>query len=205
MFEKGKFLPCIVYNNDGQNHHFFTGFQSARLKLCAYELSKKGSCPSTESERCPYPHEKPTNVVVNQRVCFHELLKGKNKCFCGNRCKFSHKISDKQRNDQEFVAAVRKDKDTRANKCINEFRERGSCTKKTGCSFSHAITDEDRANGDMRKKIQQKEIIMKEKLKSKNESSSSASKNPLVIPIDEFRTMQREFQKIKDMLKKPHP
>ena len=126
---------------------------SERLKICAYELSKKGSCPNTESEGCSYPHKKPTDIVVNQRVCFHELLKGKNKCLRGNRCKFSHKISDVQRNDQVFVAAIRKDKDTRADKCINEFRKQGSCTKKTDCSFSHAITDEDRANENLKKKM----------------------------------------------------
>ena len=80
-------------------------------------------------------------------------------CARGTKCRFSHKIGDEQRNDPAFIDKIRKEKDLKASKCINEFQEEGSCTRGLECPFSHKVSEEDRTNKELRQKMAEKRNI----------------------------------------------
>ena len=99
-------------------------------------------------------------------------------CFRGEgKCKFSHKISPEQRADESFIENVRKIKDEKASKCINEFNQAGSCTKGLFCPFSHNISDNDRQNKLMKKKMADKRSSFHNNKTVKNTSSSGKEVN----------------------------
>ena len=51
-------------------------------------------------------------------------------CQCGDgECQFSHNITDDQRKDEQLVKGYLEEKEEKASKCLNEFREEDSCRK----------------------------------------------------------------------------
>ena len=88
----------------------------------------------------------------------------KGSCSRGEKnCRFSHKISEEERVDVNFLQAQREVKDERASKCINEFQGKGFCRRKDRCPFSHKITEEDRINDALKKSMEEREVIIKKK------------------------------------------
>ena len=119
---------------------------------CAREMVN-GKC--IDMDNCPYPHRSQNLSAVSRgrRVCFRELVEKHSCKRKTGKCKFSHIISDEQRNDPSFVNQMIKEKEEKASKCINEFEAEGRCHKGSKCPFSHAISDEDRKNPELRKRI----------------------------------------------------
>ena len=113
----------------------------------------KGSCPKKE-EGCPYPHHPPEKIRRREKpskICYKEL---KMKNSCGrDKCPFQHDFDDKLRKDEAFLRRIREEKLRRAGKCVNEYRETGSCHNGVDCTFSHVISDEERNDPQLRKKM----------------------------------------------------
>ena len=174
----------------------------ARIGKCAFEMTQKGSCPGESI--CKVSHNRPDSVSVKQghgrRLCFRELMT-KGSCPWGNaKCRFSHKITDEERNDNNFVASQRQEKDEKASKCLNEFRGKGCCNRKDQCPFSHKISDVDRNNEELKKSMREKtEIIKKKKDKSAvgdNESSINNSEEKI------FKDMLNLKKELLDLMAK---
>ena len=102
-----------------------------------------------------------TNKKADRGPCFNEFSLP-NSCKFKEKCMFSHKISEEQRNDSdlktkmELLLKQSKEKsDARKMKtkiCAYEYFEQGSCpfaSKGKGCLFSHIITEETRNNQTM--------------------------------------------------------
>ena len=127
---------------------------SCRIKRCAKEMVD-GVCPNLE--QCPHTH-KSQNPSLNpatkgMRICFRELVEEHSCKRKSGTCKFSHKISEEQRNDPSFLEQARKFKDEKASKCINEFEAVGKCHRGLKCPFSHTISEEDRKNSELKKRM----------------------------------------------------
>ena len=135
---------------------------SRNIKKCAVEMVD-GKCPHINNN-CPYPHKSQcgakASVPRGTRVCFRELME-KGSCRRGeqNKCKFSHKISEEQRNDPDFVDQMIREKDEKASKCINEFAEKGTCSKGAKCPFSHVISEQDRRDKELRRKMEERRSL----------------------------------------------
>lgn len=126
---------------------------SGKIGWCAFEMGCKGSCPKKE-EGCPYPHQPPEKLRRREKpskICYKEL---KMKNSCGrDKCPFQHEFDDKLRKDETFLRRIREEKLKRAGKCVNEYRETGSCHNGVDCTFSHVISDEERNDPQLRKKM----------------------------------------------------
>ena len=75
---------------------------SIQLGKCAFEMTLKGSCLG---DPCKYEHKySKTSLTSEQgtRICFRELA-AKGSCQWKSQCRFSHKITDEQRNDEVFI------------------------------------------------------------------------------------------------------
>ena len=48
---------------------------------------------------------------------------------------------------------MRKEKDAKASKCINEFVAKDKCHRGLKCPFSHSISNEDRKNPELRRRV----------------------------------------------------
>ena len=138
---------------------------SKQLNKCAIEMVD-GKCSNVPS--CSFPHKSQVQprppFDEDARVCFRELV-AKGSCKWGDRCRFSHKISEEQRNDLAFRERVRKIKDEKASKCINEYKEKGKCHRGLDCPFSHTISEEDKQNKDLRQKVADRKNIALGKIK----------------------------------------
>ena len=178
---------------------------SKKYNKCALEMVDK-VCPRKD-DGCPFPHKKvPSPSTLGIRVCFRELMQ-EGSCFRGaENCKFSHKISMEQRNDEGFVEKVRKVKDEKASKCVNEFNLVGSCTKKLCCPFSHSITEEDRKNPVMKKKMLEKRSSFHEKKANpaKPTNTSDHQKESIVNEGAQGLLMQM-MSKVIELLERKNP
>ena len=168
---------------------------SVRIGKCAFEMIQKGSCPGESI--CKVPHNLPRSASVKQdnprRICFRELMKKGSYTWGDKKCRFSHKISDEERNDNNFVASQREEKDEKASKCINEFRGEGCCNRKDQCPFSHKITDLDRNNEALKKSMgERKEIIKKKKEQSTEGEQESSVLNPTEF-FKDMLNLKKEF------------
>ena len=133
---------------------------SKHLNKCAIEMVD-GKCSNMPN--CSFPHKSQVQprppFDKDARVCFRELV-DKGSCKWGDgRCRFSHKISDEQRTDVAFREKVRKIKDEKASKCINEYKEKGKCRRGLDCPFSHTISEEDKQNKELRQKVADRKNI----------------------------------------------
>ena len=80
-----------------------------------------------------------------------------------SRCRFSHKISQEHRDNEDYMTRLRNEKDEKASKCINEFRKVGSCDNRNNCPFSHKITDADRNDSAMKARMKEKIDVLKKR------------------------------------------
>ena len=95
----------------------------------------------------------PQTLCSKGRVCFRELMEERSCKRKNGKCRFSHKISEEQRNDPSFVEQARRLKDEKASKCINEFVADKKCHRGLKCPFSHKISEDDRRNSELRKRM----------------------------------------------------
>ena len=119
------------------------------------------------------------------------------------KCRFSHRITQNERNDENFISLQRKEKDEKASKCINEFRGKDRCWRKELCPFSHNINEEDRNNDSLVKTMDEREtMIIKKKRKSENVANANEAsiENPAEFMKD-MLTLKKEFMKMMEMMK----
>ena len=118
------------------------------------------------------------------------------------RCRFSHKITDEQRNNDVFVENHIKEKDEKASKCLNEFRARNSCRNGNKCPFSHKISDDDRDNNDMRRKMEERCEAMKKRKELQNKQPVAVAAHDSNEWVKEMTALRLEFAEMKkEMLK----
>ena len=179
---------------------------SLRLGKCAFEMSEKGSCPGEPTckvEHCKPipPGEESTHRSSETRVCFRELVK-KDSCQWGEaKCRFSHHISTSQREDTKFIQEKIQEKNEKASKCIYEFRFEGACKNKDLCPFSHAITDQDREDNTIKKSIQEKLSIMKNKNKNVLPKINTNDGQDQAAGVSkEIAALRKEFLQMKQMM-----
>ena len=189
---------------------------SENIGRCAFEMTQAGSCP--DPQRCQFPHtSKPKTVdpakptqSKGSRICFKEL-RVKDSCGRGMRCKFSHTITQEQRNDPEFVNKIKAEKEDRASKCVFEFRGSGACLKGKDCPFSHKISNEDRNNTDLKKKVDERMKVMKNSSTKDGAPNGVTSKfvkenglegNDVSIEKNMLEEMKSMFKEFKELLQK---
>ena len=184
---------------------------SRRLGKCAFEMTERGSCPGEPTCKVVHckpipPEERSAHKACNTRVCFRELTR-KGSCHWGEyKCRFSHKISASQREDTEFIQEKIQEKNEKASKCIYEFRFEGACKNKDFCPFSHAITNQDREDNTIKKNIQEKLAIMKNKQqevqtqKPKTGGEQDQGKADGVVVSKEIAALRQEFHQLKQMM-----
>ena len=136
-----------------------------------------GKCPGLENRVCAYPHRNLPAAPKGRRVCFRELMEEHSCRRKNGKCRFSHVISDEQRNDHLFVNQMIKEKEEKASKCINEFEAKGRCHKGSKCPFSHAISEEDRKNTELRKRVADTKMIVSGKSGVEPKVTSNSMEN----------------------------
>ena len=122
------------------------------------------------------------------------------------KCRFSHKISKEQREDENLVLTQRKEKDEKASMCINEFRKKGDCWRKETCPYSHNITDEDRNNNISKKNMEEKVAVIRRKKEAGiasigNQISRNDTPNQVDAFLKEVIAMKKEFLEVKEFMK----
>ena len=174
---------------------------SLKIGRCAHEMTRKGSCPG----KCNFPHKPPNNKQDQPvqerrgRVCFRELIE-KGSCRWGDsKCRFSHKITEDQRNDQVFLQNNLREKDEKASKCFNEFREKGLCKNGDKCPFSHKITEDERKNDDLKMKMEEKGGVMNKRKELTEESKEAYDPARCV---KEMMNLRKEFAEMKEIMMK---
>ena len=171
---------------------------SQRTGKCAFEMTRKGSCPSESICNTTHNLSHPEGENIPRRICFRELMK-KGSCSRGdNKCRFSHKISDEERTNGEFIRAQRKVKDEKASKCVNEFRQKGYCRRKDKCPFSHKISEDDRGNESLKKSMEERVGII---LKKKDETSQG-SHNTIQDPVEFMKSMLLLKKEVHELMEK---
>ena len=174
---------------------------SVSIGKCAFEMTERGSCPGKPT--CNVPHENPES---RRRICFRELVKEGSCPWGKTKCRFSHQISKEEREDQGFIGLKRQEKDEKASKCINEFRQKGSCRGKGDCPFSHNITDHDRMDNSIQKRMEEKHTAIKNRI-TKKVDGAVPPKGPglsVINQVDvqkEMMTLKEELQSMKEMIK----
>ena len=114
------------------------------------------------------------------------------------KCRFSHKITDEERNDANYVQARRKEKDEKASKCIHEFRSEGGCRNKDRCAFSHKISQEDRNNEILKDSIKEKLSVIRNKQEKKKELDQKVDTS--VNITKDLAMLRKEFLQMKQMM-----
>ena len=140
-------------NNDRKQHKMLE--ISQKIGRCAYDMVKKGSC--IKGDDCSYKHGKLRNAEANSggrrvKFCFKEV-ENSGSCPHGVGCKFSHDITQENRDDENFRRAIREERLSKTSKCVNEYRNPGSCRKGAECTFGHIISDAERKDPALRKKM----------------------------------------------------
>ena len=164
---------------------------STKIEKCAYDMTIKGSCP--EKNECTYPHAtgpRQKSEKKSIRYCFKELLKS-GLCNRGKTCKFSHKISQEQRNDPNFLEERRKEKEETAAKCINEFKGEGLCNRRSQCHFSHQISAQERNDENLKRKMEEREKIVKSKARGDSNGRQNYMKQ-----VEQLREEVKELTKV---------
>ena len=126
--------------------------------------------------------------------CFKEIVKA-GSCPRGRSCRFSHDVSDTNRNDEGFLRKIREEKLAKASKCVNEYRKPGSCFKGPSCSFSHIISEEERNNPELQKKMESKWSFLVEKRKDNNmvnKDNNMVNKDNSMVHESEVSSEMRE-------------
>ena len=90
-----------------------------------------------------------------------------------------------------------KEKDDKASKCLNEFREKGLCKNKDKCPFSHKISDDDRKNDDLVKKMEEKCGVMK---KRKEQTEKPRETFDPSNCLKEMMAIRKEFAEMKELM-----
>ena len=131
---------------------------SEQHKKCAFEFTKKGTCK--EKDHCAHCAQESQQIRSRNRsrprYCFSELRE-KDSCRWKENCRFNHEIPEELRADQTAQTEHLNEKEIKAGKCVNEYREAKSCKKgKEACRFSHDISAADRANPEMQKQMKEK-------------------------------------------------
>ena len=123
-------------------------------------MVKKGECHGD----CGFHHGVKKNPSENKekQVCYWEF-EAAGKCNRGDACKFSHEISDSERQNTDLRNKIEMEKKTKKDVCINEFNKIGSCWKKERCSFRHDISSQERGSKKMKEAVQKKYEQMKKK------------------------------------------
>ena len=149
-----------------------------------------------------YQHQvKPSEMdrkpkAKNISYCFKEVMVA-GSCPRGRSCRFSHDVSDVNRNDEIFLRKMREEKLSKASKCVNEYRKPGSCIKGASCSFGHIISDVERNDPEIRKKMQSKWSFLVEKRKDNNinsEGTKTVHKSEVTSEIREVVSLLKEFK-----------
>ena len=174
---------------------------SKRTGKCGFEMTQRGSCPGASTCNTSHTPSHPENQDVLRRICFRELMK-KGSCTRGDKkCRFSHKISDEERANEDLVHTQRKVKDEKASKCVNEFRREGCCWRKDQCPFSHNISEADRNNEALKKSMDERVgIIKKKKERVSVESSQDTVQNPMEF-MKSMLSLKQEFMEMMEKMK----
>ena len=78
--------------------------------------------------------------VTISNLCYNEVRREGSCKFGKPKCRFSHEIPEKVKQNREMVLSIIGQK----NLCANQFFNEGSCLKGDNCRFHHVITDEQR-------------------------------------------------------------
>ena len=113
-------------------------------------------------------------------------------CHWKFQCRFSHQISQEQRRDADFLQSQIKEKDERASKCLNEYKKKGSCFRKDKYSFSHKINEEDRGNEETKRRMLERQAVVK---KRRELGSEKKEKKPSGTYLEEIMAMRKEKRK----------
>ena len=133
------------------------------------------------------------------RICYKELH---SKGSCTGVCNFDHEFDDRLRTDEAFLKRIREEKLSRAGKCVNEYRETGSCRNGVDCTFSHIISDEERENPEFKQKMEDKWNKMRHK-KSPSKREERSQKDEHVIQEKEIEDLVSIFlDKLKERVKR---
>ena len=174
---------------------------SQRIGKCAFEMTEHGSCPGEEI--CKTVHQKQVDPSAFQRnetrVCFRELVMEGSCPWGSEKCRFSHKITKDQREDQDYIQAQRKEKDSKASKCIHEFRVKDGCRNKDRCSFSHNISESDRNDEAMKENIKEKLTILKKKQVNKIDQKANVVQSSHIVS-KEVEALRKELLQMKEMM-----
>ena len=175
---------------------------SQNLGRCTYEMVKKGSCP--RRNECQYPHLKESRKgrksqghVGMKRVCFHEL-EGIGKCLRGaEACRYSHDISNEERNNKAFVDQVQHERHAKKGLCINEYWQKDSCHKGESCPYRHDITEQERQSPELKNKMSQRwnQITGRSRKNTDTEEKDEEGMTSFAI-LKEFRTLMKNFNQM---------
>ena len=167
---------------------------SKKIGRCVIEMAGKGTCP--KKNECMFPH---LNAAANgnqsskKKLCYDEFEQA-GKCTRGPTCKFSHNITEEQRNNVELQRIMLDSKQTRKGICINEYRCQNSCLKGERCTYRHNISEQERKSDILKQKMDEKwQSITGQSNKAKEES---LEKSTAIILIQEFRTLMKKFNKV---------
>ena len=173
--EKKETSPGIdIAVEHDKNHH--EDIENTLRRVCYSELKNPGSC--RRGAECRYLHNIPQHIIADkvkmismigtQNLCVNEYRR-KDSCIKGKECRFHHLITDEQREDPVIKERMKikmerlrirpvDDREDRQNHriCVHEFEQEGSCTRKEGCRFQHAITEEQRGDQVLREEIRKK-------------------------------------------------
>ena len=194
-------IPVAMRNGDVINK--IMEETSLQLGKCAFEMTLKGSCPGNP---CKYEHNHSKISLTSKqgtRICFRELA-AKGSCHWKSQCRFSHNITEEQRNDEIFIQRQMAVKDQKASKCINEFRQRGSCHRKGMCPFSHKIEQGERGNEENRKKMEERGTVLKKRKEyenNKKEEKSVQSPTFLKEVLALRKEMQDEMKELRELIR----
>ena len=183
--------------------------------ICYRELKQKNGC-SRGSEACRYSHnitqeiwekrDKILSSIGHLNFCVNEY-KNPGSCFKGDKCGFNHKINEEQRRNPRIMSQMERvaeklkrgkfAEEQRAdhyNCCIHEYKEKGNCTWKEKCHYSHDISDEQRTDKSFKEKMKNK---MDEIEKNKTTSKIQTKKNDgnISVPLNFLEKMYQLLEK----------
>ena len=158
---------------------------------CVREMVKKGSCP--RKNECDHPHlkDKPSSA---KKICFREM-EGLGRCPRGENCRFSHNITDTEKESPELQRQANLHKNSSHLICVNEYRQERSCRKKDKCIYRHNISDDERKCVSLQEKMKEKWERITNKSDPENKSTDETSKVELPKPfMEEFRMFMKEMR-----------
>ena len=159
------YCPNLFLEQDGvckdgncQKNHNETPNKIKR-GVCVYEFNKKGGCSRKD---CWFSHKFPRTAMVA-----HESFK-KQMDEKMAKMKENNRNTKRDNKDGKNIGTI----------CVYEYLRKGSCKFHENCHFDHDFEDSLRTNHQMKKDMEQKQIELKEKRKSKGYKPRQQGEKP---------------------------